>query len=117
MVFQSPILLIYGASGTGKTSLIQCGLASKFQSHDWLALTVRRGSNINAAFEKVLADAGGNPDSEQDDMNWLQEVMDEEEIITTTLQLSPLAQSLKAIYLNSFRPFTSFLISLRSFLF
>ena len=27
MVFQTPILLIYGASGTGKTSLIQCGLA------------------------------------------------------------------------------------------
>src|SRR4028118_1989281 len=72
MVFQSPILLIYGASGTGKTSLIQCGLASKFQSHDWLALTIRRGSNINTALEKVLADAGGNPDSKQDDMNWLQ---------------------------------------------
>jgi putative ribosome biogenesis GTPase RsgA len=36
MVFQTDLLLVYGASGTGKSSLIQCGLASKFQSHDWL---------------------------------------------------------------------------------
>jgi hypothetical protein len=27
MVFQTDLLLVYGASGTGKTSLIQCGLA------------------------------------------------------------------------------------------
>jgi len=106
MIFQSSILLIYGASGTGKTSLIQCGLASKFQSHDWLALTIRRGSNINAAFEKALVDAGGNGTStaEQEDMGWLEEVMEEGETLTATRQLTPLAQSLKAIYLNSFRP-------------
>ncbi|HEX8278169.1 MAG TPA: ATP-binding protein, partial [Segetibacter sp.] len=101
MVFQSPVLLIYGASGTGKTSLIQCGLASKFQSHDWLALTIRRGGNINTSFEKVLADAGGSI-SDGDDMNWLDEVMDEE-VVTETRQLTRLAQSLKAIYLKSFR--------------
>src|SRR5258705_1247696 len=104
MVFQSPILLIYGASGTGKTSLIQCGLASKFQSHDWLALTIRRGSNINTAFEKALTDAGGDFSEEHDDMDWLDEVMDEKEVITAAPQLTPIAQSLKAIYLKSFRP-------------
>src|SRR3954463_13140916 len=89
MIFQTSILLIYGASGTGKTSLIQCGLASKFQSHDWLALTIRRGSNINAAFEKALADAGGGESAaEQDDMGWLEEVM-EETATTATRQLTP----------------------------
>lgn len=103
MVFQSPILLIYGASGTGKTSLIQCGLASKFQSHDWLALTIRRGNNINASFEKALADAGGNTAGEAD-MDWLKDVMDDKEVITVSKPLSPLAKSFKAIYLNSFRP-------------
>src|SRR5437763_1902376 len=97
MVFQTSILLIYGASGTGKTSLIQCGLASKFQSHDWLALTIRRGSNINAAFEKALADAGGTGVVEQEEMGWLEEVMDEGEVATATRQLTPLAQSLKSI--------------------
>jgi len=60
MVFQNSILLVYGASGTGKTSLIQCGLAGRFKSYDWLALTIRRGTNINASLEKALIAAGGN---------------------------------------------------------
>jgi hypothetical protein len=104
MVFQSSILLVYGASGTGKTSLIQCGLASKFPSHDWLALTIRRGNNINANFEKALADAGGKISTEQDNMDWLTEVMEETEVVSTPPLLTPLAQAFKAIYLNSFKP-------------
>ncbi|MFS8083869.1 MAG: ATP-binding protein [Ginsengibacter sp.] len=103
MVFQSPILLVYGASGTGKTSLIQCGLASKFQSHDWLALPIRRGGDINASFEKALTDAGGNVD-ETEDMDWLKEVMEEKEVATVNKTANPLEKSFKAIYLNSFRP-------------
>jgi AAA+ ATPase superfamily predicted ATPase len=58
MVFQNSILLVYGASGTGKTSLIQCGLAGRFKSYEWLSLTIRRGTNINTALEKALTDAG-----------------------------------------------------------
>lgn len=42
MIFQSSVVLVYGASGTGKTSLINCGLAGKFQPHDWLDLMIRR---------------------------------------------------------------------------
>ena len=49
MVFQTDLILVHGASGTGKTSLIQCGLASKFQPYDWLALNVRRGKDLNAS--------------------------------------------------------------------
>lgn len=45
-VFQSKILLVYGASGTGKSSLINCGLANKFSASDWLPISVRRGGNI-----------------------------------------------------------------------
>ena len=63
MVFQADLLLVFGASGTGKTSLIQCGLASRFQSHDWLALNIRRGSNLNVSFEKALLEAGGGAPS------------------------------------------------------
>ena len=33
-IFQSKILLVHGASGTGKSSLISCGLANKFQDTD-----------------------------------------------------------------------------------
>lgn len=30
-IFNGRILVVYGSSGTGKTSLIQCGLAAKFR--------------------------------------------------------------------------------------
>jgi WD40 repeat protein len=55
-VFESKMLLVYGVSGTGKSSLINCGLASRFDDSDWLPVNVRRGSNIieslNDAFNK-----------------------------------------------------------------
>lgn len=104
MVFQSPILLVYGASGTGKTSLIQCGLASRFQSHDWLALPVRRGGNLNDSLQKALADAGGSTAAGDESMDWLSEVMEEGPAAATAVQPSPLLRSVRAIYLRSFRP-------------
>ncbi len=57
MSFQTRILLVYGTSGTGKTSLIQCGLANKFNSYDWLSLSIRRGNNLIASLDKTLCDA------------------------------------------------------------
>lgn len=55
-VFESKMLLVYGISGTGKSSLVNCGLASRFDESDWLPLNVRRGDNIidslNDAFNK-----------------------------------------------------------------
>jgi WD40 repeat protein len=45
-VFESKIMLVYGISGTGKSSLIHCGLANKFQETDWLPIVIRRGGNI-----------------------------------------------------------------------
>ncbi len=40
-------LLVYGPSGAGKTSLIECGLRNQFSDADWFALSIRRGDNIN----------------------------------------------------------------------
>ena len=55
-VFETKILLVYGISGTGKSSLVNCGLASRFEDSDWLPVNVRRGNNIveslNEAFNK-----------------------------------------------------------------
>ena len=39
-------LLVYGPSGAGKTSLIECGLRNQFSDADWYALTIRRGANL-----------------------------------------------------------------------
>jgi hypothetical protein len=46
-VFASKILLVYGVSGSGKSSLLNCGLANKFNDTDWLPVSIRRGNNIN----------------------------------------------------------------------
>ena len=48
-------MLVYGRSGTGKTSLIQCGLTSKFSPTNWLPIMVRRGTNINASLAEAIA--------------------------------------------------------------
>ncbi len=45
-VFENKVLLVYGVSGTGKTSLINCGLANKFEESDWMPVNIRRGSGI-----------------------------------------------------------------------
>jgi len=108
MAFQTDLLLVFGASGTGKTSLIQCGLASRFQSHDWLALNIRRGSNLNSSFEKALQEAGAPPgplDKPGEPLDWLDDDLTSDSGTPAVAQsLSPLARSLKAIYLRHFKP-------------
>lgn len=51
-------LLVYGPSGAGKTSLIECGLRNHFSDADWFALTIRKGKNIvesvSTAINEVL---------------------------------------------------------------
>ena len=50
MSFQTNLMLVYGVSGTGKTSLVQCGLAGKFESSDLFDITIRRKNNLNDSF-------------------------------------------------------------------
>src|SRR5436190_15386559 len=60
-VFESKILLVCGISGTGKSSLIHCGLANKFNDADWLPINVRRGNNINQSLRKALEQSAVTP--------------------------------------------------------
>jgi hypothetical protein len=53
-VFTSKILLVYGVSGCGKSSLLNCGLANKFNDTDWLPVSIRRGNNINQSLLDAL---------------------------------------------------------------
>ncbi|PCH66314.1 MAG: hypothetical protein COC01_08390, partial [Bacteroidetes bacterium] len=81
-VFESKILLVYGISGTGKSSLINCGLANKFEESDWLPVHVRRGSNMLQA----VSESVGN-------------------LAITALQPNePLLKSIKSLYLDHFKP-------------
>jgi len=50
------LLLIYGPSGAGKTSLVESGLRNQFSDAAWFALSIRRGNNITSAvFEAINA--------------------------------------------------------------
>jgi len=51
----SRLILIVGASGTGKTSIIQCGLANKFKRTRWNGIYIRRGNDLNNSLEYELA--------------------------------------------------------------
>ncbi|MGA1977666.1 MAG: ATP-binding protein, partial [Bacteroidales bacterium] len=54
-VFESRILLVYGISGTDKSSLVNCGLASRFDESDWLPINIRRGENIITSLNEALS--------------------------------------------------------------
>ncbi|MFZ1675706.1 MAG: ATP-binding protein [Saprospiraceae bacterium] len=60
LVFKTPMLLVYGLSGTGKTSLVQCGLASRFDGPDWYPIFIRRNDNINTSTATAMNHALGN---------------------------------------------------------
>lgn len=107
MVYQTDLILICGASGTGKTSLIQCGLANKFQPYEWLALSIRRGDNLNLSLEKALAAATAGASAGQaadtpkaDTLDWL----DDSPATVAPAAISPMAQRLKNLYLQHFKP-------------
>ncbi len=56
-VFSNNLTLLYGASGVGKSSLINCGLANKFYDTDWLPLFIRRNEDINKTTDRTISDA------------------------------------------------------------
>lgn len=58
---ETDIVLVYGQSGTGKTSLIQCGLANRIRETDWFPLWVRRRDNINASLAHEIDVAALTP--------------------------------------------------------
>jgi len=63
-VFRSKIMLVYGVSGTGKSSLINCGLSNKFNNEDWLPLNIRRGKNMLESMYAAIVAASLTPKSE-----------------------------------------------------
>lgn len=61
MVHKNRLVLVYGQSGTGKTSLVQCGLAGRYDATDWLPLFIRRGVDLNRSFAEALSGVLNQP--------------------------------------------------------
>lgn len=55
-IFETNLVLLYGASGTGKTSLINCGLGNQFESTDWHPIFIRRKDNIMESMKHEFQD-------------------------------------------------------------
>lgn len=53
-LFKTSLLLVYGLSGTGKTSLIRCGLANRFDGTDWYPMFIRRDGDLNASLKRHI---------------------------------------------------------------
>lgn len=63
-VNKNRLVLVYGQSGIGKTSVVQCGLANRFEVTDWLPFFIRRGKDINISLWQTLSQSkalGGMP--------------------------------------------------------
>ncbi|MEO6038229.1 MAG: hypothetical protein ABIQ93_07450, partial [Saprospiraceae bacterium] len=61
MIHKNRLMLVYGQSGTGKTSLVQCGLAGRYDATDWLPLFIRRGTDLNQSLAEALAKVLNKP--------------------------------------------------------
>ncbi len=85
-VFESRLLLVYGASGTGKSSLIHCGLANKFRETDWLPLVIRRGDNLLSSMAESIKSASLTKQSD--------------EIVTET----QFKKAVRSLYLDYYKP-------------
>lgn len=85
-VFESKLMLVYGVSGTGKSSLIHCGLANKFQETDWLPLVIRRGGNIIESLASGIKTAS---------------ITKQEGQLSTT---SHFRKAVKSLYLDHYKP-------------
>ncbi len=90
-VFESKILLLYGVSGTGKSSLIDCGLGNKIADSDWLPVSVRRGSGIVESLGKQLE-------------HYDSQVKSKKEKVKSGGSSKEIIRILKSVYLDHFKP-------------
>ncbi len=67
MSYQTNLILVYGVSGTGKTSIVRCGLANCFDQSDWFDVYIRRQENINKATIRELKHHDANQSFEKGD--------------------------------------------------
>jgi hypothetical protein len=59
-VNQSKVVLLYGLSGTGKTSLINCGLENKYEDGQMLFIFIRRGNDIITSIRQTISSYAGS---------------------------------------------------------
>lgn len=74
-VFETNLILLYGASGTGKTSLINCGLGNRFESTDWHPVFIRRQRHIIDSWYAELYKQMNRPEALKEERPELHELV------------------------------------------
>ncbi len=112
-LMMTSLLLVYGLSGAGKTSLVRCGLAKRFRGPDWYPLYIRRGEDINQTIHQALQEKVGAVDGDhyQDDLKKVYEQLSsgDEDSITQVAEpqqalSSTLAGAIDRLYAKHLRP-------------
>lgn len=62
-IHKNRLVLVYGTSGTGKTSIVQCGLVNRMEDTDWAPFFIRRGENLNESLRNMLQKATTNKEN------------------------------------------------------
>lgn len=62
LLFRSRLMLVYGQSGTGKSSLVQCGLTRVMSSSDYFPVLIRRRTNLLSSLQAALGGLLERPD-------------------------------------------------------
>lgn len=68
-LFYGNLLVLYGASGTGKTSILKCGLYNKIPDSDWKPVIIRRKQNIIDSIGSELKKLAITPLKEDQDIS------------------------------------------------
>ncbi|MCB0654600.1 MAG: ATP-binding protein, partial [Saprospiraceae bacterium] len=108
MAHQTNLTLVYGQSGTGKTSLIQCGLANRFQSSDWFDVYIRRNDEINQSLLQGLKKLDSGKKTSQGTL--LERLQKHRKVVraTTGIEetegLSPVIKALRSLHKHYLKP-------------
>ncbi len=62
LLFRSRLMLVYGQSGTGKSSLVQCGLTKVMSPADYFPVLIRRRTNLIASLQTTVGSLLDRPD-------------------------------------------------------
>ena len=62
LLFRSRLMLVYGQSGTGKSSLVQCGLTKVMSQSDYFPVFIRRRANLLTAIQAAVGGLLNRPD-------------------------------------------------------
>ncbi|GEM_PF-3648499 len=65
-LLQSNLMLLYGPSGAGKTSILQCGVANRFTPVNWKPVFVRRKGDLMASLQHAINRTALKPLKDQD---------------------------------------------------